>query len=686
MGVAPIQAGCSTTRIAVLDLDSHHEDLPWDEMTRFARQIADILETDEQLIANPFRSSGGHGIHLIYLWDQAQDAYSVRAVIREVLGRIDFHDGTRGVRARQFELFPKQDHVPIGGYGNYFLLPLTGQSVPLDARTFATHEREHILAFNWQTSRNIPVVAPIYMPTPSLPPDVGLDVLRSAVAAIPNSGDDELGYDEWWRIIVAIHHATGGDEVGRALAHEFSARASKYNPQFLDVRIWPYIRHHCQRPITLGTILYRAREYGWTDDVRNDFEDLGPIVANQDESAPYPPVQRNKTGTILTTQANLHAMLSRPDIMGLELGYDSFYGTYMIKQCGSAWTPFSDSDYTRIRARLEAVGFSPTLSLDRLKGQILVVAEDNRFDSAQEWLHSLSWDGTSRVETFCITHLGADDTDYARAVGVYLWSALAGRLIAPGSKADMVPVLVGEQGIRKSSAIAAMSPQTVNFSEINLDIKDDDLARFMRGKIIGECAELRGLSTRAAEHIKAFVTKTCDEWIEKYREFPTRYLRRIVLIGSTNEDSFLSDRTGNRRWLPIRVGVVSHINVDQIVIDRDQLWAEGAALYRLDGIAYQEAERLAMEHQIQDDYLTTDTWVTAIGRWLDTSDGTPGNTPRLAAYLLPQDVLTSALGIEIRRITRNDEIRLGSTMRELGYRKARMLIGQNRVYVYRPQT
>ncbi len=78
----------------------------------------------------------------------------------------------------------------------------------------------------------------------------------------------------------------------------------------------------------------------------------------------------------------------------------------------------------------------------------------------------------------------------------------------------------------------------------------------MRGRLVAEIGELRGLNTKELESIKAFVTRTHENWIPKYREFATQFPRRLVFVGTTNEDEFLADKTGNRRWLPVEVSKV----------------------------------------------------------------------------------------------------------------------------------
>src|SRR6187455_2008699 len=76
-GVCPIKAGESVTLVALLDLDNHQLRLTWDQMTAVAMRLHAELER-VGMRATAFRSRGGNGIHLYVLWDDPQDAYSVR--------------------------------------------------------------------------------------------------------------------------------------------------------------------------------------------------------------------------------------------------------------------------------------------------------------------------------------------------------------------------------------------------------------------------------------------------------------------------------------------------------------------------------------------------------------------------------------------------------------------------------
>lgn len=272
VGAAAILQGGSRTRIAVLDLDSHKGETPWPAMQDTALRVMRVLE-QRDLKPIPFRSSGGAGIHLYLIWDEEQDAHSVRQALRAALTELGYSDGPGGVAANRIEVFPKQSSVPADGFGNMFVLPLAGKSVPLDAYELDDMAKD---GADWPVSEPVPFVVAEPPPAPAaVDVPVELEQLREALDAIPNKGDDELEYDDWRNVIFGIHHATAGSDVGLQLAHEFSAKATKYDPKFLEERVWPYIgRSAAAVPVTARSILHLAREYGWQEPLEDEFDAL----------------------------------------------------------------------------------------------------------------------------------------------------------------------------------------------------------------------------------------------------------------------------------------------------------------------------------------------------------------------------------------------------------------------------
>lgn len=389
--------------------------------------------------------------------------------------------------------------------------------------------------------------------------------------------------------------------------------------------------------------------------------------------------RRQQTGKIENTIDNAHKAVKCPAFVGIDIRFDLFRDEIMFAPAGSGlWQTFTDADYARLRIKMEQHGFMP-IGRDLIRDVVMLVADEQPFDSATTWLNGLEWDGVPRIKSFYHTHFGTADTPYTRAVAMYMWTALAGRVLEPGIKADMVPILVGPQGCGKSSGVEALSPDPMFFTEISFAEKDDDLARKMRGRLLAEIGELRGLNTKELESIKAFVTRTHENWIPKYREFATQFPRRLVFIGTTNEDEFLADKTGNRRWLPVEV---SKVDVKAIKTDLLLLWAEARETFkRLGGIQFRDAERLGAS--VHEQYTIKDAWLETVEKWLDTPDLMTNDIPRKCEFLRASDVLRDAIGLNPEKVSRREQMRISGVLQNCGYKASRETINgkQQRVFV-----
>lgn len=679
-GACPLERGGDTTRIALLDLDAHSGEVAWEDMAATAERIHDALR-DQGLCPMPWRSRGGSGIHIYVLWDSPQDAYSVRATLREALQGCDLAEGTGGVEKGEVEVFPKQDRVGGDEWGSMFILPLAGESVPLEPLLdMEPLTRDDAPQMQWMTSPDVAVRDRPPEVVRSGESDVCLDVLADALRAIPNDGDG-MDYDEWRNVIFGIHDADSGPD-GFDLAERFSARSDKHDPAFLENRIWPYIRTERTERVTARTVLAKAREHGWSEPewaIARDFE--VSTEPEEDEPAELPQLDRQKDGAIKATLPNIVSILRRAEHTGLKIGRDEFTDSLMLARATSdQWRPARDDDFVRLRIRMEQLGFKP-ISKELMRDAALMVAEENRFDSAYQWLDKVipAWDGVPRIERFLPDYFGAEDREYTRAAGLYLWTALAGRVLSPGCKADMIPIAHGLQGVGKSEGIKAMVPDERFFFEVSLRADDDALARQMRGKLVGELDELRGMRARDIEHMKSFASRRYEEWVPKYQEFTTQFPRRCVFIGTTNAQEFLMDETGHRRFLPF---VSSWVAVDRIRRDQHQLWAEARETWRKQGVLYREAERLAQgEHE---QFVVEDPWRGAIERWLEepTMDhemvGDEGPA-RGEQPIRTDDVIQGALHMAHSQMTNVVATRIGVILRQLGYERQRVRVDGQRV-------
>lgn len=413
--------------------------------------------------------------------------------------------------------------------------------------------------------------------------------------------------------------------------------------------------------------------------VQSAFEVVDPAA----DAAPGAPVerpkplyQRKRNGAILGSLVNAQLALQRPDISGMHLAYDSFLDALMcagydpeVGEHALQWRGFTDTDYTTLRLHLEQRQGFEAVGRETIKDAVHWVAERNRIDSAVEWLtHRVpAWDGVPRVDDFFHRYFHTADTPYTRACGAYVWTALAGRALEPGVQADMVPVLIGKQGLRKTTGVKALVPSADHFVELSLQAKDEELARKMRGKLVGELGEMRGLNSRDSDSIKQWVTRTHEEWVPKFKEFSTRYGRRLLLVGTLNREQFLADDEGEeRRWLPMRVG---QVDVDSIERDRDQLWAEGRERFLAAGVQWRDAEQLA--RGVHADHRITDAWAEPVAAWLALGEMDDDSTPRGLSEggISVTETLLGAVGMSAARVSRGDEMRMAKVLRELGFEK-----------------
>lgn len=239
------------------------------------------------------------------------------------------------------------------------------------------------------------------------------------------------------------------------------------------------------------------------------------------------------------------------------------------------WT---DNDDAGLRHYIEKV-YGVT-GKDRISDAVSLCCHRNKINAVQDYLRELpAWDGTPRVETLFIEYLGAADCVYTRAVARTSLTAAVARTMQPGVKYDYMPVLAGPQGLGKSTLLRKLAPRWFNDSLQSFDGKD--AYETIQGSWIMELAELVGMSKADDNKIKQFLSKQEDIFREPYGRRTGRYPRRCVFFGTTNEEEFLRDHTGNRRFWPVECGVQQPVKSVFTELDAEvpQIWAEALVMW-----------------------------------------------------------------------------------------------------------
>lgn len=238
-----------------------------------------------------------------------------------------------------------------------------------------------------------------------------------------------------------------------------------------------------------------------------------------------------------------------------------------------------DTDVIALKEWFQKNGF-PSMGIDTVREAITIRAEENAFHPVQQYLRSLEWDGTKRIGVWLSSYLGADFNPYTMHVGRMFLVQMVARIMRPGCQADYMLVLEGPQGILKSSACRVLGGDyfSDHLPEINAS---REASQHLRGKWLIEVAELHAFSKAEATKLKSFITRPTEIYLARYGRREVHEPRQCVFVGTTNEDTYLRDATGGRRFWPVKTGVAAPINLGMLADARDQLFAEAMRGFEL---------------------------------------------------------------------------------------------------------
>ena len=266
----------------------------------------------------------------------------------------------------------------------------------------------------------------------------------------------------------------------------------------------------------------------------------------------------------------------------------------------SAEEPMRDVDYSGVRNYIECV--YGIVSSQKIDDALALDVEKHSFHPIQDYLNSLVWDEVPRVDTLLIDYFGAADNIYVRAAMRKTLCAAVKRVFHPGTKFDMVLVLVGKQGTYKSTFIRKLGMEW--FSDTFSTFQGKESFEQLRGAWLIEMAELSGLKKAEVETIKQFISKCDDMYRPAYGRTVETYKRQCVFFGTTNDSDFLHDPSGNRRFNPVNINLdkaTKSVKDDLTQDEVDQIWAEACYLTKNGEKLYfdDEESELAKESQVE---------------------------------------------------------------------------------------
>ena len=320
-------------------------------------------------------------------------------------------------------------------------------------------------------------------------------------------------------------------------------------------------------------------------------------------------------GTAQVTYSALDAILRphvefrrniRADSIEVRLLSDGLISPLITEQASGKWVEIFDDFVTHIRSGIEDTwtmelggGKKPwQMGVHKFREGVHRNARLNPVDPFLEWIASVQWDGTDRLDnwleriyTFTGHEVDVDPKEYAKLVRwgsrTVLMSAVE-RALWPGSKVDTTVVLRSSVGNYKSTVFEHLFPDDYRTDWFRDDIdlqntKPKEIMEQLGSCVIAEIADMKGAKEKPVEYINAFMTKKSERARASYAHFATTQRRAFVFVGTCNPSTKIKAPDGNRRFVPLDIQAAELETKEETVLavtgERDQLWAE--ALHRV---------------------------------------------------------------------------------------------------------
>jgi len=320
-------------------------------------------------------------------------------------------------------------------------------------------------------------------------------------------------------------------------------------------------------------------------DAESDFADVDldeaetPEEANTDWMAD---LEYDRKGAIKSTAKNIICIIENDPRLKGHLWHDLFSGFDLVKG-GLPWdkkaTQWGNRDDANLRIYLEE-NYGVT-GKDKIKDAKDAVFTRRRVHPIRDYLNSLTWDGTPRLDTLIVDYLGVEDTALNRAMTRKHFTAAVARVMNPGCKYDYCLIVTGAEGIGKSTLFSVMGGEWFNDSLVTMEGKSG--MEQARGGWVIELPELGSIKRSDVEQVKAYISRQDDTYRPAYGTVTEKHPRQCIFCGTTNETYFLKGDTGNRRFWVMAADADRRKHNDvkaDLMAERDQVWAEAVERWK----------------------------------------------------------------------------------------------------------
>lgn len=316
-------------------------------------------------------------------------------------------------------------------------------------------------------------------------------------------------------------------------------------------------------------------------------------------------IYNKQTGTLTSAQMNVVALLS------LKYAGQFWRNEFSMRDyCGRA--EVTDELINRLHTELET-DQRIVFRRDHLEHGLADLCASDKRNPLRDWLAGLAWDQETRLDRLAVEVFKAENPLATVLVRKWLLSAVA-RVFEPGCKVDHMLLLIGKQGIYKSTSLRILASDEYFLDHIE-DLRDKDTLVKFKSRWICEFQELSALRRSEIEHIKAFITRQSDIYRVPYGHRDGVSPRTCVFAATTNDDHPLKEEDENRRFWPVYCRDGEQIELERLRDWREQLWAEAVEAYRSGEALYVQDALLLDELTSQQRELSaplSDPWEDAL--------------------------------------------------------------------------
>ena len=330
------------------------------------------------------------------------------------------------------------------------------------------------------------------------------------------------------------------------------------------------------------------------------------------------PLALDGRGNVMPTTDNiLQIVQNDPKFTGLKFNLLTYAPEQERAGKTEKWTDADDAEarrYIELRYKIHSV--------QKTDDAFRIVFAQNEYHPVRDMVNSFAWDGKSRIGEFLCKWTKCEDTPYTREVSRLIFAGGIHRLYNPGCKFDDMPVLIGtRQGEGKSTLVRWLALRDEYFTEVN-EFEGQRGIEAVEGAWICEVSELLAMtSAREQEAVKSYLTRLNDRYRMPFDKRVTDHPRQCVFIGTTNKEQFLTDKTGNRRFYPVKVLQSGYDLFDHETEIKEyirQCWAEARVLWERGEIhPYADRALIAEIRQKQEDATEDDYRIGLIEDYLD---------------------------------------------------------------------